>query len=320
VSNSSIPNYLSDSFDSDIAVVPVSIRDKATGEALNGAKITVESMNVLSVVNELAKLFNRGFDENKIVDGDTIDLYLKKDHSYKIIIEKEGYEKYSEIYTNDLASLTIEMEPEGQLDTTFSYRDDFDSLNKDFWYIVRMGGNWESNVLDYDSVGLNNGEITLLMDKTDDGPIMYSKPLRINKGDIVTIKQKSYIHPANRYFGGGLSIVSSDNDFSINFDKTLCTIGHLDYIYQGDWNTFVLHDRTNSENFITPVWNNWVEEELIYNTTTGETTYKVGDETITGYCEVANEDYIKLKIHSFGWWTRHYTKMDYIDVKIDSLK
>ncbi len=94
----------------DIKVVPVTIRDKATGEAINGAKITVESMHIL---NYIAKLLNRGFYEEKTVDGDTIDLYLKKDQSYRIIVEKEGYKKSSEIYMSDLASFTVEMESEG---------------------------------------------------------------------------------------------------------------------------------------------------------------------------------------------------------------
>ena len=131
-------------------------------------------------------------------------------------------------------------------------------------------------------------------------------------------QRKVYVHPNNRYFSGQLSLVSSDNDFSINFDKALCSMNHLDYTYQGDWNTFVLQDRTKSENFITPVWNNWVEEELTYNTTTGEATYKVGDESVTGTCEVLNKDYIKLRIHSYGWFTGHYTKMDYIDIQVMS--
>jgi len=55
---------------------------------------------------------------------------------------------------------------------------------------------------------------------------------------------------------------------------------------------------------------------LIYNTATGKAIYKVGDEVVTGTCEVLNKDYVKFRIHSFGWWTGHYTKMDYLEINI----
>ena len=86
-----------------------------------------------------------------------------------------------------------EMGQSQNLNTTFHYRDDFNTINQDFWYIVRMGQNWQSNVLDYNSVGLSNGEINLLMDRTDDGPVMYSKALRVNSGDIIKVKRKESV-------------------------------------------------------------------------------------------------------------------------------
>ncbi len=210
----------------------------------------------------------------------------------------------------------IESAVDNDTNTTFSYRDDFDTLNKDFWYIVRIDKNWKNNILDYDSVTLSNGELNLEMDRTDDGPVMYSKPLKVKKGDIVTIKRKVYVHPENRYFSGGLTIFSSDDDFSIDTNESLAGILHYDYSYQGDWNTFLLNDRFDSSNFIEPIWDNWFEEELTYDTATGLSTYKIGDKTVTNTNKILNKDYIKIKIGSFGWWTGHYTKMDYIDISI----
>lgn len=206
----------------------------------------------------------------------------------------------------------------------FHYRDDFNDLNQSFWYIVRMygpaGPYWKNNVTDYNSVTLSDGIITLTMDKIDDGPVMYSKPIKINKGDIITIKRRVKIHQSNRYFSGQMAIVSSDNNFSIDTSETLASIGYYDYTYNGDWDTFSLNNRDDSSTYINPIWDDWFEEELIYNSSTGESIYKINNNIVRHSLKILNKDYIKIKIHSYGWWTGHYTKMDYIDISINSIK
>jgi hypothetical protein len=168
--------------------------------------------------------------------------------------------------------------------TTLIYKDKFNDINKSFWYIVRMygpnGPYWKNNVVDYNSVNISNGIITLNMDRTDDGPVMYSKPIPVKKGDIITITRKVYVHPENRYFTGSLSIVSSDNTFSIDHNETLATIMHYDYSYRGDWNTFILNDRDNTSNFLEPIWNDWFIETLKYNTLTGESIYSINNKAV----------------------------------------
>ena len=180
------------------------------------------------------------------------------------------------------------------------------------------GPYWKNNVVDYNSVNISNGIITLNMDRTDDGPVMYSKPIPVKKGDIITITRKVYVHPENRYFTGSMSIVSSDNTFSIDHNETLATIMHYDYSYRGDWNTFILNDRDNTSNFLEPIWNDWFIETLKYNTLTGESIYSINNKAVKSVLKPLNKNYVKIRIHSFGWWTGHYTKMDYIDIKIES--
>lgn len=221
---------------------------------------------------------------------------------------------------SNIASINIEVSKKNV--TNFHYRDEFNDVKQSFWHIVRMygpsGPYWKNNVTDYNSVKINEGVITLEMDKTDDGPVMYSRPIRVNKGDIVTIKRKVYVHQANRYFTGSLAILSSDDIFSIDHNETLSSINHYDYSYKGDWDTFILNDRNDNSNFIDSIWNEWFEETLIYNSSTGESMYTINNKTVKHIGKPLNKDFIKIRIHSFGWWTGHYTKMDYIDIKVDS--
>jgi len=207
------------------------------------------------------------------------------------------------------------------ISTTLSYHDDFNDLNKDFWNIVRVNHNWKSNVLDDNAVTFENGIINLYNDRTDDGPVMYSKPLPINKGDIITVKRKAYVHTSNRHLNGTLNIVSTDSDtLDVNNLSGLCRISHVNETYQGDWNGFYLDSRSNTDAYITPIWDDWFVEELKYNTQTGEATYTVNDITVSHTCKaVGSEKNILFQIHNFGWYTGHYIKMDYIDIQIDSI-
>ncbi len=203
------------------------------------------------------------------------------------------------------------------------FRDDFDFLNKDYWYVTRVDGDWKSNSLDYDAVEISDGIINLPFVRTDDGPILTSKALKVSNGDIVTIKRKVYVHAANTYYTGGLVIFSTNDaghSSTANSEQNrfsgLCGIRHTNYSHQGNWNAFILGDRNDESNLIAPLWDEWLEEEFVYDTATGIATYSANGETVTTQCEVSDRDYIKIHIDSFGWHTGHFEKMDYFEVSI----
>jgi len=170
---------------------------------------------------------------------------------------------------------------EDSIETSFSYKDEFNDINKSFWYACRAKN---TDVSNYGGITTNNSKLSMLQDQTDNGPKMISKPIKVDENSIVTIKRKVYIHPhyshsyqgGNIFFTGGLSIVSSDNTFDFSYDKVLAKVNYLKYEYQGKWDTFAL-DKTKTETYIPSIWDEYFEEELIYNLKTGLVTYKVNN-------------------------------------------
>lgn len=205
------------------------------------------------------------------------------------------------------------------------FRDDFNTLNNDLWTITRSGGDGKSTIPDNTAVNVNNGAIRILADRTDDVAVVHSQPIKIEPNKKIKIKWRNYIHPANRYFTGGLFLYESTQNLEKDIlneaegSTIMCYVHHFDFTYQGDWNIFFLSnmdDPNNKDAKVTPAWNQWVEEELIYDPTTGTANYSVNGETTTSKCSIpkANNAYLRLRIHSYGWWTGHYTDMDYIEV------
>jgi hypothetical protein len=205
--------------------------------------------------------------------------------------------------------------------TTLIYKDEFNDINKSFWYAWRAKN---KNVSDYGGIGSNNGKLNMSQDQTDNGPNMISKPIKIDNDSIVTIKRKVYIHPhysysyqgGNIFFTGGLYVVSSDNIFDSSYDKVLAKVNYLKYEYQGKWDTFVLSDKTKTETYLPSIWDEYFEEELKYNIKTGLVTYKVNDKTVSETLALTTKEYIKIYMQTYGWWEGHYTTMEYIDINI----
>lgn len=305
-------------------------------------KVTVDSLPTANVWSHIVATY----------DGTNLKLYLdgslvgEKEYTEGILIsnyplfivsDEVGNYQYlagsvddARIYNRALSQSEItelyELTPEQPLVSDTGFSDNFDTLNKDNWYVTRIfgpnGPHWQNPVADYDSVSINDGVITLLMDRTDDGPIMYSKPLSVAEGDYIRITRKVFSHPQNNYFNGGLNIFSTDStELDADIKTSLCTIEHLDYTWQGNWNTFSLNDRKDSSNWISPIWNQWFDEIFLYDPQTGSASYHVGDddsgyESVYSSCTPSDGDFLKLRIHAFGWWTGHYEKMDSIEVEI----
>ena len=204
---------------------------------------------------------------------------------------------------------------------TFHHIDNFDTLDKNFWYFCRQNNR---EVADDSAVTVDSGFLTLTQDMTDKGPYMYSKPIRVDRDSVITIKRKVKIHPHYSYsyqggdifFNGGLFIYSADNYFDASINTKLADVGYWKFEYQGNWDTFFLHDKNKTENYIPSIWDDWFEEELTYNAKNGLTTYKIYGDTVSEITQPLEKEYIKIFIHTYGWWTGHYTKMEYIDIDI----
>jgi len=240
---------------------------------------------------------------------------------YTIKISRDGYkttEKQCEVPIEATFVCSIVMDASGNV----IFRDDFDVLDKNFWFVQRARS---PNVPDYSAVSVSDGILTLSQDQTDNGPSVISKPIKIGNNSILTIKRRSYVHPQVSYsyqggdifFSGSLGLYASNDIFNGEVNDYITGVSYFDYEYQGDWETFVLHnDRNKTENYITPKWNEWFEEELTYDSNSGKITYKINGDIVSETIQAIDTEYVKIHMHTYGWWTGHYTKLDYIDISV----
>lgn len=218
-----------------------------------------------------------------------------------------------------------------QDEVVFSYRDDFDDLDRDFWYV----GEWQTVAPAYDKVTVKNGILTLQVDETDRGPFLLSKPFPIASGDVLTIKRRVKIHYANDNFTGGFAILQTDDDnlkpqmientwgrglgqaavlveYVHNYDESSTRPGRdLFRVLPPTWET--------DDNYavVEPIFDDWIEEELTYDTRSNKITYIVNGKEFKVNGLNIDKGYVRIFTHPYGWYTGHYMKMDWIEIKVE---
>jgi len=211
----------------------------------------------------------------------------------------------------------------------FHFRDDFETLNREFWYV----GEWKTNFSAYDKVKLNKGKLILEVDITDRGPYLLSKPLSLTKGDTLTIKRRVKMEYANEFFTGGLVVYETADEGLIPsvLNNSLSTLGNgvvlIEYVHSYDENAVrpgsnvfrVLPrgwETDDNYELAEPIFSEWFEEELVYNTTTGTITYMLDGEVYEVSSQAMNEESIRLFMHGYGFGTGHIVEIDWIEISI----
>lgn len=194
----------------------------------------------------------------------------------------------------------------------------YDKLDKQIdrknWYV----GSWESNDPSYDKVFIEESAINLKTVVTDEGPYILTKPMSINwkKPKIIKITRRVKIIPTDSYFAGGLVFYQTfDNKLIPKFiDENPFgdSLFQIEYIKNNIENS----DRPGKEVFrvLTPTWktqnhyileepiyNEWFDEEIIYNDKTGQLSYKINDRE-PQYVRVPkiNKNYFRIRMHGYG--------------------
>ncbi len=226
-----------------------------------------------------------------------------------------------------LQFMDVEILPEN-----FNYRDDFTTLDRDFWYV----GEWQTTFKAYDKVDLKNGILTAEITETDRGPFLLSKPLPLEEGDVVTIKRRVKLHYENDRFTGGLAIVqTSDKDLKPfvldgNWGRSLGDgVALVEYVHNFDEESErpgrdvfrVLSptwDTDASYGILEPVFDDWFEEELVYDTRSNKISYALnGKEVVINGSPISREN-IRVFMHGYGWYTGHYMKVDWFEITIEN--
>lgn len=214
----------------------------------------------------------------------------------------------------------------------YALRDDFNggNLNRDFWYVYDKSGQA------YNRVSLANGELTLACDRVDDPPILMSKGMVIQKGDIFKIKRRTFAHGASDTYRPWAAVQElNTSDFIVDTDDVagLFSFQHLNFTYdkgrypgavtQANLGLYIapgqnLKTLPTSQYGVSPLTlDKWVEEEFIYDSGTGKVTITSDGHTMNFMSKPLEKSYVRFLMNPYGWGTGHYDKMDWIEFTID---
>ncbi|MBF0407504.1 MAG: hypothetical protein HQM10_09120 [Candidatus Riflebacteria bacterium] len=218
---------------------------------------------------------------------------------------------------------------------TLIWGTEFDSLDKSDWWATR--GSWGDKFGEgkpYDATGIlvKNGEVTLLAERTNEVGVLYSRPIAVPRGAVIFLRRRVKIHAANRKFGGTLEVFACESGVPSpakpDFNQRLFAITYQNMDYETDLNCIALLTGSNVPNgpgkyqggqapLIPGRWDEWLEEEVSYDTGSGEVTYRLpGIEPLRAKGVPLAQPCIKLLQHPYGWGTGHYVTMDFIEIFI----
>lgn len=220
---------------------------------------------------------------------------------------------------------------EAQDDIAFSYRDEFNTIDREFWYV----GEWQTLFTAYDKVAVKNGILNLEVLDTDRGPFMLSKPIELLKGDVLTVKRRVKIHYTNDNFTGGFAILETEDlnlkpfvpnqsDWSDSLGNGVVLVEHVHNFDEESErpgrDVFRVLTPTWEKNrnylVVEPIFDDWFEETIRYNTNNNTITYSINDDEYTVRGSKLNFENIRVFMHSYGFYTGHSNKIDWLEISI----
>lgn len=214
--------------------------------------------------------------------------------------------------------------------TEFYYRDDFDALNEEMWYV----GEWSTGFPKPEKVSVKNGILTAVVGETDRGPFMLSKPIEIKSNSLITIKRRVKLKYGNNQFTGGFGLYQTDQRevepkmidkvWYKNFGKSFLL---MEYVHSSDTDTtrpgnhnfrLLVPDWEVTENFALgdPIFDDWFEETFTFDCNTGRITYTNGDKMLVLKGYRPNQSLFRIFMHPYGFYTGHEMKIDWIEIKV----
>ncbi len=231
-----------------------------------------------------------------------------------------------------IAFLVFSIVTHEKIDNTIeTYRFDFDEIDKDFWLVSA----WETYKRAYDLAEIDNGILTLSKDTTGVMPFMLSKPLELQSKDVLTVKRRVKISRGNDTFSGGITLYQTTNLdlipeksdgswFTAMGDGIVLVEYSYDLINQSerpgrDVFRFLASDWSYNENFhlITPVYDTWIEETLIFDMRSNQMTYKIDDKSYKLYSYQLDKSAVRVLMHPYGTGIGNRIEIDYVEITIE---
>jgi hypothetical protein len=200
----------------------------------------------------------------------------------------------------------------------------------------------------YDLIRLNNGIVKLSIDTVDAGPVLLSKPITIEENQVLTVKRRVKLSPGEEPFFGGFALLETLDEGLLPsvLNQQGQTMGNglvlIEYtkgelenskrpgqdvfrILQriwaieanNDWLPDILKKWvTGNYELLPPVYNQWFEESLSYDSSSGQVIYTIDDKSYEVWSEQLKTNKVRLYIHGYGFGTGHSIEMDWIEISV----
>jgi len=168
-------------------------------------------------------------------------------------------------------------------------------------------------------VSLKSRVLILKQCETDNGPKATLKLENVNINIPITIEREVYIHPeySRKYNGGKIFFTGALGLYQNK--KQLFQVSYFDYEYKCKCHYFWIN---NKHNKVKPIWNKWFHEKIVYYPNNGKLLYYINNKLKLKLKAkpMANTGNLTFFMHSYGWWTGHYTKIKNLKINQLNLK
>ncbi|MFP6672463.1 MAG: Ig-like domain-containing protein, partial [Pirellulaceae bacterium] len=174
------------------------------------------------------------------------------------------------------------------------------------------------------SVTETDGIMQVSTTKTDQGGYLRSRLIEIDGQRPITVSRRTQVHYGNEYFAGDFRIKTyADESFHSSFGVSYANYTYSSskacpaqgfFVYGNDANITRCQSGADVSDAIDPVWDQWIDEEIVFDPSSGIMKYSIDGEQVAqldvGSLPAAQSYQLQLQFGAWGWWTGHYQYAD----------
>ncbi len=192
------------------------------------------------------------------------------------------------------------------------FEDDFNDsvIDPSKWVLSNAGGQDPAAV--GNTVIESGGVLDIYQNSTDFGGRVLSTPIAVNPTGEITMTRSVYVNYNESYphFRGSHMIADDTGAY-------IAGISHFHYDYHSWYGFGIVTQHDPVSPLLPSVFDQWFEEELTLNPVTGLVTYSMGGNSVSYQGNPFSTASITLDFHSYGWFTGHNTKIDWVTLEQD---
>lgn len=212
-----------------------------------------------------------------------------------------------------------------------TYEFNFDEMDKEFWLVSA----WDEYKRNYDLIALKNGILELSYDDGGAVPYMLSRPIELQSNDVLTVTRRVKLKHGPNVFAGGFAFYQSedlelvperaDGSWSSALGDGVVLVEYsYDLVNEStrpgkDVFRLLAADWEYNKNYkiITPIYDEWFEETLIFDRRTNHITYKINNDEYKLYSYKLDKSAIRIMMHPYGTGSGNSVEIDWVKVKVE---